>query len=143
MSDITPHIVVRDAAGAAEWYARALGAQERSRIPVPEGRLMSVELAVGDAALHLADEFPDLGVLSPLSVGGTSVVLHVATDDADALWERAVAAGAEVVQPLADAFWGDRTGQFLDPFGHKWAIAQHVRDVPVEEVTRRAAELFG
>jgi PhnB protein len=143
MSDITAHLVVRDAARAAEWYARALGAQERSRIPVPDGRLMSVELAVGDAALHLADEFPDLGVLSPLSVGGTSVVLHVATDDADALWEQAVAAGAEVVQPLADAFWGDRTGQFLDPFGHKWAIAQHVRDVPVEEVTRRAAELFG
>ena len=140
---ITPHIVVRGAARAAQWYAEALGAQERSRIPVPDGRLMSVELWFDDAPVMIADEFPEMGVLSPLSVGGTSVVLNLQTDDVDALWQRALAAGAEVLHPLQDAFWGDRHGQITDPFGHRWGLAQHVRDVPPEEVARAAADAFG
>jgi PhnB protein len=140
---ITPHIVVRGAARAAEWYAEALGAEERSRIPLPDGRLMSVELWFGDAPVMVADEFPEMGVVSPLTVGGTSTVLNLSTDDVEALWARALAAGAEVLHPLADAFWGDRHGQITDPFGHRWGLAQHVRDVPPEEVARAAAAAFG
>ena len=116
---LTPHIVVRGAARAAEWYAEALGAEEQSRIPVPGGKLMSVELRFGDSTVMVADEFPEMGVLSPESVGGTYGALHLATEDVDALWERAVGAGAEVFHPLGDTFWGDRFGQIVDPFGHR------------------------
>jgi PhnB protein len=140
---ITPHIVVRDAARAAEWYAEALGAQERSRIPLPDGRLMTVELWFDDSPVMVADEFPEMGVLSPLSVGGTSTVLNLRCDDVDAAWQRALAAGAEILHPLQDAFWGDRHGQITDPFGHRWGLAQHVRDVPPDEVARLAAQAFG
>jgi PhnB protein len=140
---ITPHIVVRDAERAVGWYQRALGAEERERIPLPGGKLMSVELAFGDSTVMLADEFPEACILSPLSVGGTSVVLNISTDDVDALWQRALDAGAEVLHPLQDAFWGERHGQITDPFGHRWGLAQHIRDVPHDEVVRAAAEAFG
>ena len=140
---ITPHIVVRDAERAVDWYRRALGAQERERVPLPGGKLMSVELAFGESTVMLADEFPEAGILSPLSVGGTSVVLNISTDDVDSLWQRALDAGADVLQPLQDAFWGERHGQITDPFGHRWGMAQHIRDVPHDEVVRHAAEMFG
>ena len=140
---VAPHIVVRGAADAAEWYARAFGAEERSRVPVPGGKLMSVELSFGDTLVMVADEFPKMGVLSPLSIGGTATVLNITTDDVDALWGRAVEAGAEVLSPLQDAFWGERHGQLVDPFGHKWGLAQHIRDVPHDEVVKAAAEAFG
>ncbi len=140
---ITAHIVVRDAAGAAAWYARALGARERSRIPLPDGRLMSVELAFGDSTVMVADEFPEAGILSPLSIGGTPVVLNLETEEVDPLWQRALDAGAEVHQPLQDAFWGDRHGQITDPYGHRWGLAQHIRDVPHDEIVRAAAAAFG
>ena len=140
---ITPHLVVSNAARAAAWYAEALGAQERGRIEVPGGKLMQVELDFGGATVMLADEFPDLGVLSPLAIGGTATVPHLVVDDVDAVWQRAVDGGAEVRQPLGDAFWGERYGQIVDPFGHRWGLAQHVRDVPREEVQRAATELFG
>jgi PhnB protein len=143
MHTITPHIVVRDAARAAEWYAEALGAEERSRIPVPGGKLMSVELWFGDSAGMVADEFPEMGILSPQSVGGTSTVLSLYVEDVDSIWERAVGAGAEVLHPLEDTFWGDRHGQIIDPFGHRWGLAQHMRDVPTNEIVRAAAEAFG
>jgi PhnB protein len=143
MHTITPHIVVRGAAGAAEWYAEALGAEERSRIPVPGGKLMSIEIWLGDSAVMVADEFAEMGILSPQRVGGTSTVLNLYVEDVDALWERAVGAGAEVLHPLGDTFWGDRHGQITDPFGHRWRLAQHVRDVPPEEIVRAAAEAFG
>jgi PhnB protein len=139
---VNPHIVVRGAAEAAEFYARAFGAEERRRVPVPDGRLMSVELHLGDSTVMLADEFPEMGVVSPLSLGGSATVLQIQTDDVDALWERAVAAGATVLHPLADAFWGERHGQLTDPYGHKWGLAQHLRDVPDEEVVAAAAALF-
>jgi PhnB protein len=143
MHTITPHIVVRDAAAAAGWYKQALGADERGRIEVPGGKLMQVELWFGDSAVMLADEFPELGVLSPLSIGGTATVLHLCTDDVDALWKRAVDAGAEIRQPLQDTFWGERYGQITDPFGHQWGLAQYVRDVPREEIAEAAAAMFG
>lgn len=139
MHTITPHIVVRDAISASEWYQRALGAQERDRLPLPGGKVMYVELWFGDSPVMVADEFPDLGVLSPRSIGGTAVVLHMSTDDVEGAWRRAVDAGAEVVAPLQEQFWGDLHGQLLDPFGHKWGLAQHVRDVPREELAAAAA----
>jgi PhnB protein len=145
MPTITPHIVVRDAARAADWYAAAFGFEEVTRLPLPDGKLMSVALRLGNAELMLADEFPELGVLSPLAVEGdvSPVALVIATDDADGLWARAVAAGAEVHRPLQDAFWGERHGQVMDPFGHRWGIAQHLRDVPRDELERAAADAFG
>lgn len=143
MHTITPHLVVRGAAQAAEWYKRALSAQERGqRIAVPGGKFMSIELWFGDSAVMLADEFPEMQVLSPQSVGGTSTVLNIFTEDVDALWQQAVQAGAEVFHPLENAFWGDRHGQLIDPFGHRWGLAQHMRDVPPEEIARAAAVAF-
>ena len=143
MDAITPHIVVRDAARAAEWYASALGAEEAGRIEVPGGKLMQVELRFGDSTVMLADEFPEMGVLSPLSIGGTATVLHLVVADVDAVWQRAVDAGAEIRQPLGDTFWGERYGQIVDPFGHRWGLAQHLRDVPRDEIQRAATALFG
>lgn len=142
MHTVTPHFVVRDAARAAQWYADAFGAEERSRVPLPNGKVMSIELWIGDSAMMIADEFPEMGILSPLSVGGASVVFNIRSEDVNALWERAVGAGAEIWSPLQDAFWGDRHGQVTDPFGHRWGLAQHLRDVPADEIARAAAAAF-
>jgi PhnB protein len=139
---ITAHIVVRDAARAAAWYVRVFGAEERGRIPVPGGKFLEIELRIGDSTLMIADEFPEMGVLSPLAFGGTYLALHIATDDVDALWQRAMDGGATVFQPLGDTFWGERHGQIIDPFGHRWGFNQHIRDVPREEIIRAAADLF-
>jgi PhnB protein len=142
MHVIEPHLVVRDASAASEWYQRAFGAEERDRLPLPNGKVMYVELAFGESTVRLADEFPDFGIVSPLALGGTAVVLHMVLDDVDTAWQRAVEAGAEIAQPLQDQFWGDRHGQLLDPFGHKWGLAQHLRDVPREEIESAAAAMF-
>ncbi|HEY2716762.1 MAG TPA: VOC family protein [Solirubrobacterales bacterium] len=139
---LTPHIVVRGAEQAARFYTEAFGATEVSRIPTPDGRLMSVELSLAGGSVHLADEFPEMGVLGPESIGGTPVVLALEVSDADATFAAAVAAGATVRQPLADMFWGDRHGQLEDPFGHRWNVSHHLRDVPHDEVVAAAAELF-
>ena len=143
MSTVTLHLVVSDAARAAVWYEAVFGAVERGRLAVPDGRLMQLELSFGDTQVMLADEFPELDVLSPLSIGGTATVLHFATADADAVWQRALDGSAEVRQPLDDAFWGERYGQITDPFGHRWGIAQRVRDVPREELVSAVAAAFG
>ena len=139
---ITPHIVVRDAGRAAGFYREAFGAEEVSRVPVPDGRLMSVEMRVGDGGLHLADEFPEMGVLAPPSLGGTAVVLALHVDDVDAAFARAVAAGAEARQAPQDMFWGERHAQIDDPFGHRWNLGRRVRDVPHDEIVAAAAALF-
>jgi PhnB protein len=141
--NITAHLVVPDAADAAAWYAQAFDARELSRVPLPDGTVMSVVLQFGDSTVHFGSEFPEAGILSPLSIGGTATVLQIDTDDADALWERALAAGAAVKHELADQFWGERHGQLTDPFGHRWNIAHHIRDVPDEEIAARAAAIFG
>ena len=139
---ITPHIVVRGAERAVAFYRDAFGAEEVSRIPLPDGRLMSVELRIGDGLMHIADEFPEMEVLAPSSIGGTPVVLALDVVDAGAVFAQAVAAGAAIRQPLADMLWGDRHGQLEDPFGHRWNIDQHLRDVPHEEVVNAAAQAF-
>jgi len=140
---VTPHIVVRGADRATTFYRDAFGAEELGRIPTPDGRLMSVQLRIGDGGLHLADEFPEFGVLAPPSIGGTAVVLALDVDDAEAVFARAVAAGADVRQALHEAFWGDLYAQLEDPFGHRWNISQHVRDVPHDEIVAAAAKAFG
>ncbi|HEY6757900.1 MAG TPA: VOC family protein [Baekduia sp.] len=139
---INPHIVVQGAERAAVFYSEAFDAQELSRIPTPDGRLMSVVLQVGATQLHLADEFPEMAVLAPPTVGGTAVVLGLDVEDAEAVFAQAVAAGATVRQPVAEMFWGDKHGQLEDPFGHRWNVAQHVRDVPHDEIVGAAAKLF-
>jgi PhnB protein len=143
MHTITPHLVVRGAATAADWYVRVFGAVERRRVPIPDGRLMSVELWFGDSAIMLADEFPEVGAVSPLSAGGTGVVLHLFSTEVDSLWRRALDAGADVVHPLADQFWGERHGQIRDPFGHRWGLAQRLREVSPDEVAKEAWLAFG
>ena len=142
MATITPHIVVRDAAKAVDWYTDVLGAEERLRIAVPDGRLMSVELRFDDSAVMLADEFPEMGIVSPQTLGGTYMALHLLVGDVDLVWQRALDAGAEVFRPLEDSFWGERAGQVIDPFGHRWGLAQHLRDVSPEELVRAAQEMF-
>jgi PhnB protein len=121
MATVVSHIVVREAGKAADWYATALGADVGRRIQVPDGRFMQIELRFGDSQVMIADESPEMGAVSPLTLGGTYGALTIATDDADALWQRALDAGAEVFHPLEDAFWGERHGQIVDPFGHRWA----------------------
>jgi PhnB protein len=138
---VTPHIVVQDADAASSFYSEAFGAEELSRIPTPDGRLMSVQLRIAGDELHLADEFPELGVLAPPSIGGTPTVLALEVEDADPVFARAVAAGAEVLQPIEDRFWGERQGQLADPFGHRWNVSHHLRDVPHDEVVAGAAEI--
>jgi uncharacterized glyoxalase superfamily protein PhnB len=139
---INPHIVVQGADRAAAFYRDAFAAEELDRIPTPDGRLMSVQLRIGETVLHIADEFPEIGVLAPQSIGGSPVVLGLEVADADAAFAQALAAGAEARQPLADMFWGDRHGQIEDPFGHRWNISQHVRDVPHDEIVAGAAQAF-
>lgn len=139
---ISAHIVVAGAAEAAYFYTDAFGAQELERIPTPDGRLMSVQLRLGDSVLHVADEFIELGVVGPKAIGGTPVVLALEVDDAEAVFAQALTAGAEVRQALHDAFWGDRHGQLEDPFGHRWNVQQHLRDVPRDEIIAAAAVAF-
>jgi PhnB protein len=143
VSTLTSHLVTRDPNAASAWYSAVLGAVEASRITLPGGQVLTIELRFGDSMLAIADEFPDMGVISPLTLGGTYGALHLAVDDADAVWQRALDAGATEFEPIHDAFWGDRTGQFIDPFGHRWALDQHLRDVPHHEVVRLAGEAFG
>jgi uncharacterized glyoxalase superfamily protein PhnB len=139
---VTAHLVVADADRAADWYAQAFGAEEVGRVPLPGGMVMTVELRIAGTPVHVASEFPDAGIVSPLTIGGTATVLQIETGDADALWARALTAGAEPRHELADQFWGERHGQLTDPFGHRWNIAQHLRDVPDDEVAALAARMF-
>jgi uncharacterized glyoxalase superfamily protein PhnB len=141
--NVAAHVVVPDAAEAAAWYTTAFGARELSRIPLPGDRVMTIELEFGDSVVHVGSEFPDMGIVSPITIGGTATVLQINTDDADALWARARGAGAEARHELADAFWGERHGQVTDPFGHRWNIAQRLADVPHAEIVAAAARAFG
>jgi PhnB protein len=137
---LTPTLTVHDAAGAIEFYKRAFGAEELYRSVAPDGQhIWHADLKIGDSPFMLNDEFPDMGdTRAPRSLEGTSVSLHLFVEDADAVFQRAVEAGATVSMPMMDAFWGDRYGKIIDPFGHVWAIATHQEDVSPEELERRA-----
>src|ERR1700694_3435426 len=141
---LTAPIVVKDASKAIEFYQRAFGAKSDGGIfKTPDGKVMHAELEIGDSRLMLADEFPGMGSCkSPQTLGGTTTTLNIYVEDVDRLFNQAVAAGATVTMPLANQFWGDRYGQVTDPFGHSWALGQHVEDVAPEEMGRRAKEMF-
>ena len=140
---MTPYLTVRDAARTIEFYKEAFGAQERYRMPTPDGKgIAHAELKIGDSIFMLSDEMPGMGYGSPLSLGGTAVGFYVYVEDVDAAFDRAIAAGGTVRQPVQDMFWGDRTGSLQDPFGHKWDLATRVEDVRPDEMKRRGAEFF-
>src|SRR5262245_24592758 len=136
---LTPHLVVKDCAAALAFYAKALGASELRRHPGPGGKIIHAEMKIGDSVFFLNDEFPEMGARGPLSIGGTPVTLHLFVENCDALFNRAVAAGATVIMPLADQFWGDRYGIVKDPFGHHWSIATHVKDMTPQELQAAGA----
>jgi PhnB protein len=137
---VTPYLAVDDAAGAIEFYGVVFGATERMRMAAPEGKVGHAEIQIGDSLLMLSDEFPEMGVSSPKTVGGSQVTLSVNVEDVDAVVASAVAAGATELRPVEDQFYGDRTGQFEDPFGHRWNVATHIEDVPPDEMAARAAK---
>ena len=140
---VTPHIVVRGAADAIDFYTRAFGAVERARMPGPDGKVMHAEVTIGDSILMLADEFPEWGAVGPLTVGGSSVTLHLYVEDCDASFKRAVDAGATSKMEPNDAFWGDRYGQVVDPFGHVWSLATHIKDLSIDEMNAAMAAMGG
>jgi uncharacterized glyoxalase superfamily protein PhnB len=133
---LTPHLTVRNAEQALEFYKNAFGADVLHVAHMPDGKVMHASLRIGDSMLMLNDEFPDYGTLSPLSTGGSAVTIHIYTENVDAAFNRAVSAGAQVKMPLADQFWGDRYGVVADPFGHKWSLGAHIKDMSPEEMQR-------
>jgi PhnB protein len=140
---ITPHLVIRGADKAIEFYKKAFGAQVQGVHHTPDGKVMHASLKIGDSTLYLADEFPGMGTCqSPETLGGSTTVLNIYVEDVDRLFNQAVSAGAKVTMPLANQFWGDRYGQVSDPYGHHWALGQHVEDVAPEEMERRGKEMF-
>jgi uncharacterized glyoxalase superfamily protein PhnB len=140
---VTPHLTVRGAADAIDFYKRAFGARERGRMPGPDGKIiMHAELQIGDSIVFLADEFPDMGCRAPRTLGGTTGSLHLYVRDVDQAFQRAVTAGAEVRMPVTDMFWGDRYAKVADPFGHEWGLGTHKEDLSAREIGRRAQEFF-
>ena len=137
---VTPYLIIDGASAAIDFYTAVLGATERMRMPAPDDRVGHAELEVGDSVIMLADESPEMDARSPGTVGGTPVSLHVYVEDADRVFERAVEAGATSLRPVEDRFYGDRSGSFEDPFGHRWHVATHVEDVPPDEMETRAAD---
>lgn len=136
---VSPYLHVDHAAAAIEFYTTVFGARERTRMDQPDGRIGHAELQIGDSVVMLADEFPEMDVRGPKSVGGTAVTLSVYVEDVDAVVKNAVDSGARLIRPVEDQFYGDRSGQFEDPFGHRWSVATHVEDVAPDEMQRRAA----
>jgi PhnB protein len=140
---VTPYLCVEGADAAIAFYAGVLGTTERMRMLGPNGKVSHAELQLGDSLVMVADEAPTIGVLSPKTIGGTPVTLSVYVEDVDAVIDRAAQAGATILRPAEDQFYGDRAGQFEDPFGHRWSVATRVEDVSPEEMAKRAAAAGG
>ena len=139
---VIPYLTVDGAAEAIDFYVSVLGAKERMRMPGPDGKIGHAELEIGRGMVMLSDEFPEMGGRSPKTVGGNPVTVMTYVDDVDAVFERALSAGATERRPVENQFYGDRSGQFEDPFGHLWYVASHVEDVSEEEMAKRAAEMM-
>jgi PhnB protein len=143
-SSVMPALTVRDAVAAIDFYKRAFGAVEvPARLTDPKGKILHAELRIGDSMIFLTDEFPEFDNLSPESLGGTAVRIALYVEDVDALVDQAVALGAKVLIPVADQFYGDRSGRLLDPFGHQWIVSTHIEDMSPEEMQKRSDALFG
>jgi len=140
---VIPYLAVDGGAAAIDFYSKVFGATERMRMPSPGDRIGHAELEIGDSLIMLADEHPEMGIRGPKAIGGSPVTISVYVDDVDGVFERALAEGASSTREVENQFYGDRTGQFEDPFGHRWSVATHVEDVPPEEMTKRAAEAMG
>jgi PhnB protein len=140
--NVTPYLIVNEAAKAIDYYRKVFKAKERMRMPAPGGRIGHAELEIGDSVVMLADENPEMNARSPRSVGGSPISLLLYVEDVDATVDRAVAAGAKLKRPVADQFYGDRTGGIEDPFGHQWYLATHVEDVSPEEMRKRSEQLL-
>lgn len=138
---ITPYLYIKGAAAAIDFYKDVFGATEIMRMPQPDGRIGHAELKMGDSFIMLADEYPEMDIVGPATLGNSTVGILLYVDDADATFNKAVSRGAKVNKPLADQFYGDRSGTVIDPFGHKWTIATHVEDVTPQEMERRMAAL--
>ncbi|MBV9827747.1 MAG: VOC family protein [Alphaproteobacteria bacterium] len=141
-SSLTPYLIVSDGAAALAFYAAAFGATERLKLVRPDGKLGHTEMEVGNSVIMLADEAPSYGALAPGHYGGSPVKLHLYVGDVDAVVAKALGAGATLLQPVQDQFYGDRAGSITDPFGHVWHIATHIEDVPPDELDRRAAAIM-
>ena len=139
---VTSYLIIRHAARAIEFYKQAFGATEKFRLTEPSGRIGHAELDFGGTTLMLSDEFPEFGIKGPRSIGGTSLTLHLHVDDADALIARAVAAGATVVRPAQDQFYGERSGTVRDPFGHEWNVGHQIETVSTDEMQRRYTQMM-
>jgi PhnB protein len=133
-----PYLIVRDGAAAMAFYARAFGAEESMRIPMADGKLGHAEFAIAGAKLMLADEFPSMDIVGPATLGGTSVSIHVYVQDVDAFAARAIEAGAKLLRPIIDEFFGERVARLEDPFGHRWTFATRIEELTAEEVMQRA-----
>ncbi len=140
---VNPSLAVDGAADAIDFYKSVLGAKERLRLPAPGGKVGHSELQIGDSVVMVADEFPEAGFFGPRKYGGTPVALSVYVDDVDETFAKAIAAGAAPIRPPEDQFYGDRAGQFEDPWGHRWGIATHIEDVTPTELVQRYQRLFG
>lgn len=140
---VIPYLSIDGASAAIEFYRTVFGANERMRMPAPDGKIGHAELELGDSVIMLADVFPEMGGPSPKSLGGSPVTLMVYVEDVDDVFGRALDAGATVEREIENQFYGDRTGQFVDPFGHRWYVATHIEDVPPEEMGKRAAAAMG
>lgn len=140
---VTPYLIVKGAYKAIAFYEKAFGARQRLCLPAPGGGIGHAELAIGDSVIMLADEFPGIGARGPQAMGGSPVSLMIYVPDVDAVFEAAVAAGARVVRPLENKFYGDRAGQVEDPFGHIWTLASHIESVTAEQLSERMEEMFG
>ena len=136
---ITPYLSIKGASDAIEFYKKAFGAKEVMRMGEPDGRIGHAELQIGDSKIMLADEHPEMDFRSPRAIGGTPVLLHLYVEDVDNVVGRAVAAGAKVVRPVQDQFYGDRSGSVADPYGHVWHVATHTEDLSPDEIRKRAA----
>ena len=136
---VSPYLCVNGGTAALEFYKSVFGATERMRMPAPDGRIGHAELQFGDSVIMLADEYPEMDIRSPRAIGGTPVTISVYVEDVDAVFNRAVAAGAKSLRAVETQFYGDRSGQFEDPFGHRWSVATHVEDVAPDEMERSAA----
>ncbi|AMG39742.1 VOC family protein [Achromobacter xylosoxidans] len=141
MHTLTPHIVCEGASDAIAFYRKAFNAEELTRLPAPGGKVMHAAIRIGDSVVMLMDDFPEWGSLGPKALKGSPVTLHLYVQDVDAAIKQAVAAGAQVTMPAADMFWGDRYGQVVDPFGHRWSIATHREDLTPEEIQRNMAQM--